>query len=126
VSGGNDRERFAILKNSAAFNAVFKQGKSFHTDAFVCFYLPCGDLAAAQRAQKGFVASKKVGGAAERNYAKRRMREIFRANEAKIPRGKYAMVAKKPILEANFAALLRDFSRAAHSFIKYSKGLDIA
>ncbi|GHS89936.1 ribonuclease P protein component [Campylobacterota bacterium] len=107
------------MKSSSAFSTLFKQGKSFHSEAFVCFYQ------SAEVNEIGFVASKKVGNAVMRNRAKRRMREFFRA-EIALPRGRYALVAKKPIASIDFAALRSRFSRAVSIFKKTSKGLSVA
>jgi ribonuclease P protein component len=93
------------MKSSRVFNALFKQGRSFHNEAFVCFFQN------AASSEVGFVASKKVGNAVKRNYARRRLREIFRARKDALPKGRYALVAKKPIVEIDFGALQEQFSR---------------
>jgi ribonuclease P protein component len=93
------------MNNSQVFNALFKQGRSFHADAFVCFFQ------SAENPEVAFVASKKVGNAVKRNFARRRLRELFRAEAPAAPKGRYALVAKKPIAEADFGALRGQFSR---------------
>lgn len=100
------------MKASQTFNTVFKQARSFHYDAFVCFYLSCASR------EVGFVASKKVGKAVERNFARRRMRELFRADKAKLPRGRYVLVAKKPIGEQPYSVLREQFARAVNQITR--------
>ncbi|MDR1451449.1 MAG: ribonuclease P protein component [Helicobacteraceae bacterium] len=96
---------FASMKSSQVFGMLFKRGKSFHADAFVCFFQ------SAEEPEVGFVASKKVGNAVKRNYARRRLREIFRAESRAAPPGRYALVAKKPVTEIDFGAIREQFGR---------------
>jgi ribonuclease P protein component len=96
---------FASMNNSRVFSALFRQGRSFHSDSFVCFFQ------SADKNEAGFVASKKVGNAVARNFARRRLREIFRAESDALPSGRYALVAKKPIVEIDFGLLKGQFSR---------------
>lgn len=58
------------------------------------------------------MASKKVGGAVERNRARRRLRELFRAQQNQLAQGRYILVAKKPILDLAYDALNEQFNRA--------------
>jgi ribonuclease P protein component len=48
------------------------------------------------RTRLGIVASKRVGGAVERNRAKRLVREIFRLHRAEFPRGADVVVVARP------------------------------
>jgi ribonuclease P protein component len=103
---------FASMKSSQVFNALFKQGRSFHTDAFVCFFQ------SAEANEAGFIASKKVGNAVARNFARRRLRELFRAEQNSLMGGRYAIVAKKPIVTKEFSLLKEQFSRAIKQVFK--------
>ncbi len=57
----------------------------------------------------GFTASKKVGNAVARNFSKRRLRALFREDSQNLKSGKFILVAKRKILEENFAILKKDF-----------------
>jgi ribonuclease P protein component len=74
---------------------VFAKGKSWHTPFFVLFYLESAQT------NVGYVASKKVGNAVARNFAKRRLRALYNQYEYKMA-GIYILVAKHELLQANF------------------------
>ena len=59
------------LKQKSRFRAIFAHGKSF-SGRYVVIYIQDGP------AKYGFIASKKVGSAVQRNRAKRLMREVIR------------------------------------------------
>lgn len=62
--------------------------------------------------QVGFTASKKIGNAVKRNFAKRRLRALFLQYQDKLISGTYIFVAKKEILELDFSVLQRDLYHA--------------
>ncbi len=51
----------------------------------------------------GFVASKKVGNAIKRAYAKRRLRAVFLNLQKSLCDGEYVFIAKEEILNSSFA-----------------------
>lgn len=83
------------LKNRRQFDLVYSQGQKRTSRALVVFVLET-----AADDQVGFVASRKVGGAVQRNRAKRLMREAFRlvASSQTMPRGWLVLVARSGIL----------------------------
>ncbi len=60
----------------------------------------------------GFTASKKVGNAVKRNFAKRRLRAIFSTFKDELSGGTYIFVAKKEILDSDFKKLKLDMQKA--------------
>jgi len=56
------------------------------------------------------VASKKVGNAVKRNFAKRRLRALFINKELK--KGTFILVAKKDILDIDFKQLKHHFNKS--------------
>jgi ribonuclease P protein component len=64
----------------------------------------------------GIVASRKVGGAVQRNRAKRRLREIFRQCAARDDGAGRALdvvvIAKTAVIDAPFAEVTADFQTA--------------
>ena len=62
--------------------------------------------------QIGFTASKKIGNAVKRNFAKRRLRAIFTELSSNLTDGTYVFVAKKDILDIEFLKLRDDLTRA--------------
>ncbi|GHV07181.1 ribonuclease P protein component [Campylobacterota bacterium] len=100
------------MKASRTFESLFKQTRGLHADAFVCFYR--SDTVC----EVGLVSSKKVGNAVSRNFARRRMRELFRAHQSILPDGRYVLVAKKPITKMPFDLLSEQFGRTVKNLQK--------
>lgn len=96
------------LQRTGQFQLVYTQGRKHVCPAFVLFLLQD-----APDARVGFVASKKVGGAVQRNRAKRVLRaaldEVLRGAPAAAP-GWLVLVARREILGCKsheIAAVLR-------------------
>jgi len=97
-------KEFDRIKNAKAFNKVYRKAdKTWHTSWFVLFYKQSDDR------KVGFVASKKVGNAVQRNRAKRLLRAHFISQMNTLKTGHYVMVAKKPILDSNYSKLTKVF-----------------
>ncbi len=62
--------------------------------------------------QIGFTASKKIGNAVKRNYAKRRLRALFAEFSNNLTDGTYIFVAKKDILDIEYTKLHNELNRA--------------
>lgn len=61
------------------------------------------------------IASRRVGGAVQRNRAKRRLRALFRLHQQRLPeRCDLMLIARTAILTASFAELERRFIKAFH------------
>lgn len=100
----------ARLHARAEFLAVQNHGRRVPGRYFVMLARPN----MRGRDRLGIVASRKVGGAVQRNRAKRRLREVFRRAE---PTGTGApldvvVIARPDIVNAPFAALTADFHAA--------------
>ena len=74
------------IKKSSEFRFLFKNGKSWVTVGFVCYYLERnGSIPPYDKRNRiGIVASKKIGNAVRRNRAKRVIREAFRVAESRL------------------------------------------
>ncbi len=75
----NYKERLHLLKD---FKRVFKTGRRLAHPAILIYVCKRDDRSETRRL--GLVTSRKIGGATERNRAKRRLREIFRLNKNSI------------------------------------------
>ncbi|MFZ9659171.1 MAG: ribonuclease P protein component [Arcobacteraceae bacterium] len=94
------------VKSTKEFNRIYKSNIKWHTHSFVAFFK------SSQQTKLGFVASKKVGNAVNRNRAKRLLRSIILKNESTLPSGEYVFVAKEDILKCTYAVLSKDFTYA--------------
>lgn len=97
---------FESLKLSKEFNYFYNKSKKHHTSNFIVFYNPT------EHSKVGFTASKKVGNAVKRNLAKRRMRALVRIFTPLLKSGTYIIVAKEPIIDADFSKLQKEFRYA--------------
>jgi ribonuclease P protein component len=82
-------------------------------------------------ARIGFTASRKVGGAVQRNRAKRRLRAAAAATLPLLAREghDYVLIARTATLSRRFAELIRDLSKAlaaAHAAMDQAHGVDTA
>ena len=66
--------RVSTLKKSSDFKIVTSKGSKAHSESFLLFYQPSSRTDMYLRI--GFTASKKIGGAVQRNLSKRRMKSL--------------------------------------------------
>ncbi len=100
-----------IIKRRSDFLKVSQSGYKWVTPAFI---LQLDRDPSLFKTEIGFTASKKVGGAVERNRAKRRMRALARAFLASdtYPPSRYVMVARDTLIKAAFTDLEKDLGWA--------------
>ncbi|WP_292658765.1 ribonuclease P protein component [Nitratifractor sp.] len=99
--------RFPHLTQQREFDRVYKGAdKVWHTPWFVLFFRKSSECGVA------FVAGKKVGNAVKRNRAKRRLRALFADRISHYRPGAYILVAKPPIVEADYGELETAWTKA--------------
>jgi ribonuclease P protein component len=77
---------------------------------------------ASQTKRVAVVASKKIGNAVLRNKAKRRMREVIRLSKEFIKAGtSIVLVARKPVITADFKLLIETFQNILEKFYQYEE-----
>ena len=79
---------------------------TWHNPYFVLFFKKSEEY------RVGFVASKKIGNAVQRNRAKRLLRAHFIENIDTISSGSYVLVAKPDILRHNFLEIKKSYLHA--------------
>src|SRR5262249_22510987 len=92
------------IRRRAEFQQVYERGTKIHSRYCTVFILPnerpIGRL--------GIAATRKLGGAVQRNRAKRLIREVFRRN--KIAQGfDVVIVPKRELLDASLTVLETDY-----------------
>ena len=96
--------RAARIRRRGEFTGVFDGGVKRHGRLMSVFVLPTQG----QCARLGIAASKKIGGAVERNLAKRRMREVFRVARVAAPLD-IVVIPRRELLTAPFESVQREF-----------------
>lgn len=92
------------IRRRADFQEVYEHGARTHSRYYTLFILP-NELGVGRL---GIAATKKLGGAAQRNRAKRLIREVFRRN--KIASGfDLVVVPKRELLDASLSILEADY-----------------
>jgi ribonuclease P protein component len=108
------RER---LRRRAEFQQVYERGTRMHGRFFTVFLLP-GEPSAGRL---GIAATKKLGGAVQRNRAKRLIREVFRRN--KIARGfDVVVVPKREMLDASLTTLEAEYRNIVERGLRRHRG----
>jgi ribonuclease P protein component len=94
------------IRRREEFQRVYDQGVKLHSRFCTLFLLPTG----LESARLGIAATRKFGGAVERNRAKRLIRDVFRRN--KIVRGcDIVVIPKRALLEISQNAFEAEFRR---------------
>ena len=106
----------ARLRRRSEFTGVFDRGVKRHGQLMSV----CAQVAGERRARVGIAASKKLGGAVERNLAKRRIREVFRCLE--LPAGLEVIVIPRPgLMRAPLAAVRQEFEQLVESALRHGR-----
>lgn len=83
-----------IMKDNKQFTACFRKGRFCACGFVTAYYLPNGS----GENSVGISVSKKIGGAVERNRAKRIIRAAYRLNENIMPIGYDIVFAARPAI----------------------------
>ena len=97
------------MKNNHEFRRLYAKGKSISTPTLAVYFRKSNR----EYNHLGVTVSTKVGKAVIRNRIRRRIREIYRLNEEKLPRGlDIVVVARIRSRNADYAQLEKDFLHA--------------
>ena len=99
--------RHRRIRQRGEFGTVFEGGTRLHGRFFTFLVLPTQ----LRGSRLGIVASRKFGGAVQRNRAKRLIREIFRqlGPEASSKTMDLVVIPRRELLTAEFTQIVKDF-----------------
>jgi ribonuclease P protein component len=104
------------IRRRVEFQQVYERGARIQGRYSTLFVLPNNR----EVTRLGIAATKRLGGAVQRNRAKRLIREIFRRNE--VAMGLDVVVVPKPkLLEVSLAALEADYRKRLESHVQYGR-----
>lgn len=100
------------IRKGSEFAVVLRKGRRSACPYFTLHILP---VPSRNHARLGIIASRRVGGAVQRNRAKRLLREAFRRLGSQLPAGvNLVAVARNPIARARLEDVERAFCNAFH------------
>lgn len=103
------------IRKGSEFAVVLRKGRRSTCPYFTLHILP---VPSRNCARLGIIASRRVGGAVQRNRAKRLLREAFRRLGSQLPAGvNLVAVARNPIARARLEDVERAFRNAFHGKI---------
>jgi ribonuclease P protein component len=98
------------LTRSAEFREAYAQNRCF-VGRFMVMWLRSGKNASLRL---GVVSGRSVGGAVDRNRARRRLREVFRTNRYRLSgEVDVVLVARRPLLQAKWEEITGEFEELA-------------
>ena len=101
-------EHTVSLKQNHEFRRLYNKGKSAVSPYFVIYCRKTGRPVN----RLGITTGVKLGNAVKRNRARRRIRELYRTHEAKVPAGyDIVIVARTRVIYGRYGELERSFVR---------------
>jgi len=99
-------DKVTVINKNFEFQRLYKRGTSVVCAYFVIYARRNGT----NSNRLGITASKKIGGAVQRNRARRRLKELYRTNLHRLQKGfDIVIVARASAVTAEFDALLRSY-----------------
>jgi ribonuclease P protein component len=103
------RER---IRRKSEFSELYAKGQSYRGRYFTLVFLPGRE----EYSRMAAVASRKVGGAVERNKARRRAKDLFRRNKSLIVRPlDILVIARKSMPDAPWVSLRDEYRKAVEA-----------
>ena len=115
IAGERFRPRDRIRKRSE-YQVIYDKGRRIPSASFVLFVMKN----AAGHARLGITMTRKIGGAVQRNRAKRLVREIFRRHKTELMSIDIVVNGRAGLPDADYRAIEQEFLTRLRPFRKVS------
>ncbi|HEU4402373.1 MAG TPA: ribonuclease P protein component [Candidatus Polarisedimenticolia bacterium] len=102
------------IRRRSEYQVVYDRGRRIPSTHFVLFVMPNG----AGRPRLGITVTKRIGGAVQRNRAKRLMREIFRRHKSELTNVDIVVNGRSELPRAEYARVEGEFLLRLRPFLK--------
>src|SRR3954453_22500812 len=104
------------IRRRAEYQEIYKRGVRVHGRYLTLFLMP----GQSEVGRLGIAATRKLGGAVERNRAKRLIREVFRRNKV-APGFDVVVVPKRELLDASLTVLEAEYRQVVERRLRHRR-----
>lgn len=111
------------IRKQSVFESFKTKGTSANCTAFSLRFMKIEqEDVEVKRPMLGMITSRKAGNAVERNWCKRRLREVFRKHQLSLDQSAgYLLIVRKSMYAKPFSEIEKDFQYCLHKLCKHAR-----